>query len=194
MKRKSPAKYKPVYGMGVNDADYEVYINGIPCRYYKRWADMLRRCYVAANDEKPTYKDCTVCDEWLTFSKFKTWMQIQDWEGKELDKDLLGNGKLYSPETCCFIPSGLNKFMSCDNTRTKKSGLPLGVRKAGGRSYKVCADCWNPLTRVKWTSAPMLDPEEAHLAWKAKKHEFACMLADLQEDQRIAEALRKRYL
>ncbi len=193
MKRKSPAKYRPVCGVGVNDADYEVYLDGKPCPYYKRWADMLRRCYVAAKSEKLAYKDCSVCTEWLTFSNFKSWMQTQDWVGKELDKDLLGDGKLYSPDTCCFIEHSLNKFIACDYARTKTSGLPLGVRKSGG-GYRVRADCWNPITRIQWRSEPTYCPEEAHLAWKTKKHEFACMLADLQEDQRIAEALRKRYL
>jgi len=34
---------------------------------------------------------------------------------------------------------------------------------------------------------------DAHLAWKQQKHEYACLLADLQEDSRVADALRQRY-
>jgi hypothetical protein len=34
---------------------------------------------------------------------------------------------------------------------------------------------------------------EAHKAWQARKHELACMLADLQTDDRIASRLREMY-
>ena len=34
---------------------------------------------------------------------------------------------------------------------------------------------------------------EAHEAWKARKHEHACKLADIQSDVRVAKVLRTRY-
>ena len=86
-----------VFGVGINDSDYEVYkyetINGKrkatwKCPYYERWVSMLRRCYSPRSLEKyPTYKGCTVCEEWLTFSTFKKWMENQEWEDRHLDKD-----------------------------------------------------------------------------------------------------------
>lgn len=98
-----------VYGVGVDDLDYpkkKLLPNGKYsfCPYYQRWRGMIRRCYSKAQlGKNPNYEGCTVCDEWLTFSNFKSWMEKQDWEGKELDKDLLVRGnKVYSPH----MPTG----------------------------------------------------------------------------------------
>ena len=81
LKRKS----KLVSGVGINDADYEVQkytvVSGKRkriwiCPYYITWTHMLQRCYSEKSQLKhPTYKGCTVCDEWLIFSNFKTWME-----------------------------------------------------------------------------------------------------------------------
>ena len=120
MKRKSN---KLVAGVGVNDADYPIVrfgetINGKKkrewiCPFYKTWAGMLNRCYRKATDnEYSAYIDTTVCEEWYTFSNFKSWMERQDWEDKDLDKDLLTDNNQYSPENCIFIPAWLNTFIS----------------------------------------------------------------------------------
>ena len=100
-----------VYGVGINDAEYSVHeykkINGRRktvwrCPYYNRWIDILKRCYSKGfHSKNPTYKGCTVSEEWLIFSNFRDWMIKQNWEGKQLDKDLLFEGnKIYNPETC----------------------------------------------------------------------------------------------
>lgn len=97
------------------------------CPYYSKWSNMIQRCY---SDSSPKqYWFVEVCKEWLTFSNFKSWMEQQDWEGKELDKDLKGNGFLYSPESCCFISQRTNNLMI--ETRTNnKSGIPcIRIRK-----------------------------------------------------------------
>ena len=117
--------------MGVNDADYTVIptVNGkqVVCTFYRAWTAMLKRCYnptYQANN--PTYIGCTVCDEWLTFSNFKKWMMRQDFQGKQLDKDLLVKGnKLYSPETCVFVDGMINTF-------TIDSGAIRGDYPIGG--------------------------------------------------------------
>lgn len=125
-----------MYGVGINDADYEVKkskkMNGKwkivwMCPYYDRWTSMLSRCYSKKLQEThPTYKGCSVCDEWLRFSNFKKWMEEQNWEGRQLDKDFLfENNKVYSPSTCLFIPNKLNSFII---TSGKARGeYPLGV-------------------------------------------------------------------
>jgi len=74
---------------------------------YKRWVSMLQRCYTP-HVNQTTYDDCYVCDEWAYLSNFSAWMGEQDWEGKQLDKDLLGDTYKYSPENCCFISRELN--------------------------------------------------------------------------------------
>lgn len=129
-------KGRLVFGVGINDADYGVHkyerVNGKwkvtwRCPYYEKWVNMLRRCYSPRSLEKyPTYRGCTVCDEWLTFSNFREWMETQEWEGRALDKDFLIEGnKIYSPSTCIFLPSKLNSFIT---TRGNDRGqYPLGV-------------------------------------------------------------------
>ena len=83
--------FKKVYGVGINDADYTIKPtienNRSKCMYYEKWIKMLQRCYSKSYQEKhPSYKGCSVCEEWLTFSNFKAWMETQDWKGKSLDK------------------------------------------------------------------------------------------------------------
>lgn len=118
---------KPLYGVGVNDSDYVTQPSmGERCPYFDKWASMLRRCY--AGKHAPSYKDCEVCDEWLTFSNFKNWMQSKNWEGLDLDKDILVRGnRIYSEETCVFIPPFVNLILFGAGNKQKKSNLPLGV-------------------------------------------------------------------
>jgi len=187
---------KLVYGVGINDADYTVKpkINGklVRCPYYQRWADVLKRCY----SEKylkmhPTYIGCETSEEWKIFSKFKAWMEEQDWEGKQLDKDILilGN-KLYSVNTCVFVTQNVNSFLT--DSAAIRGIYMLGVswHKAGEKFQAQLRD-----GEGKNIYLGLFDTElEAHLAWKACKHKLACKLADEQSDPRIAEALRSRFV
>ena len=72
---------------------------------FVRWLSLLERCYGA----KKT--GALVCDEWHDYSNFKKWYlknkPLDD--AFELDKDLLSKErKIYSPETCCFLPTSIN--------------------------------------------------------------------------------------
>ena len=193
-----------VYGVGINDADYNVYeygyVNGKRvyvwrCPFYRTWKDMLKRCYSEKHHQRqPTYKDCSVCDEWLLFSNFKRWMEQQDWEGKQLDKDLLIEGnKVYSPDTCIFVDRKINTFV-VDSGATRGNYM-IGV-SLDKRRNKFKAECSNPFTGKREHLGYFTDELEAHLAWKARKHELACQFADSEycTDPRLAEALRTRYL
>lgn len=130
---------KKVYGVGLNDADYNVSWwsddgKRVRCIYYITWKSMLCRGYDPIYKTKyPTYEDCTVCKEWLSFMVFKIWMTEQDWVGKELDKDLIVPGnKIYSPSTCCFLSRGLNGAIV---DVTIDNGLLQGVRRRKGGFY-----------------------------------------------------------
>lgn len=132
---------KLVCGVGFNDADYAVqkfetigYVAGKikqkkvwACPYYRAWASMLERCYSKKyQDRWPTYKGCTVSKEWHTFSNFKNWMQKQDFEGKQLDKDLLVQGnKIYGAYTCVFVTQAVNKF--ANDNGAARGELLIGV-------------------------------------------------------------------
>lgn len=121
-----------IYGVGINDADYVVQptINGkrVWCPFYRTWHNMLRRCYCLKTLARyPTYQGCIVCDEWIYFSNFKEWMELQDWESKQLDKDFFSDGSIYSPSTCCFVELWLNSlFNDCAASR---GPYPTGVTK-----------------------------------------------------------------
>lgn len=197
------AKVKLVLGVGVNDAGYTVStkskrVDGKQkvlwvCPFYRVWVSMLTRCYSQRFQTKqPAYIGCTVCDEWLLFSAFMRWMSSQDWRGKALDKDILLPGnKTYSPEICIFVSQPLNNFLIGYN--------PIEGRETIGctwmeKNNKYMAQCKNPFTRKNDHLGLFADSIDAHLAWKAKKHEHACRYADLQTDPRIAIALRTRYL
>jgi len=93
-----------VFGVATSDSSYvtQKTIDGVMvvCPFYRKWISMLTRCYSKNYQLRhPTYKGCSVSDEWLLFSAFKSWMKKQDWDGKQLDKDLLISGnKIYSPD------------------------------------------------------------------------------------------------
>lgn len=186
-------KSKLVFGVGVNDADYAVQVNGVVDKQYSVWRDMLYRCYRSkgnASGKNRTYSESTVCNEWLLFSSFKKWMDCQNWLGNEIDKDLIVRGnKHYSPMTCVFVSHLVNCFITdLKTTKSKLTGAFLN--KATG---KYQASCKNPFSGKLEHLGLYSSEIEAHQAWKIRKHELACQLADSQADKRVAEALRSRY-
>ena len=199
-------KNKLIYGWGVNDVDYNVQkyevVNGKRkrvwvCPYYQKWFDMLRRCFDLNYQERnPTYKDCTVAEEWRYLSNFIKWVDSQPnkrWRECELDKDFLsGCDKHYSPDTAWFVSKKVNKFiLDCGEARGDHL---IGTRYTPHQSKKnpYSAQCQNPFGRGRYIGRYSTELE-AHKAWQAKKHEYACQLADMQEDERVAKALRERY-
>lgn len=112
-------KRRMMFGVGVNDSDYIVTANKkknrAECLYFRCWRNMLMRCYYEGfQKRKPSYKGCAVCDEWLTFTVFKRWMITQDWEGKQIDKDIKVKGnKVYGPDSCSFVTNSENTAEYC---------------------------------------------------------------------------------
>lgn len=192
-------------GVGINDADYAVVewettdVNSKRkqklvwiCPFYQVWTNMINRCYSAKYQERyPTYKGCTVSEEWLTFSNFRAWMMTQDFEGNQLDKDLLFEGnKVYSAETCVFVTKIVNMFTT-DSGATRGEWL-IGVcwdKRAG----KFKASCRNPFTKKQEHLGYFTCEQEAHKAWLRRKLELAKELAAEQAGPRVAEALIERY-
>lgn len=76
------------------------------------------RCY---NKNAKSYKyygkrGVIMCEEWKnSYQSFYRWCIENGWhKGLEIDKDIKGNGLLYSPENCCIITQ-------LENARTKRS-------------------------------------------------------------------------
>ena len=80
------------------------------------WCSMLKRCYSNAYKKRqPTYEDCEVSNNFKSYEYFYEWCNKQvgfnnkDWQ---LDKDLLTKGnKVYSENTCIFIPAEINLLL-----------------------------------------------------------------------------------
>lgn len=124
-----------VFGVGKNDS-----IKSSDPKIMRLWCEMLQRCYYPKSLAKnPSYLNCTVCEEWLTYSNFEKWV-INEGEERlnkcQLDKDLLSNGiKQYSPTTCCFLPHTLNSLIRVRKPRA--NGLPTGVYKKSGKYITI---------------------------------------------------------
>ena len=117
-------------------------------------------------------------------------MEKQDWSGKCLDKDIIApRSRLYSPETCAFVLQATNSFVARDASRGE---YPTGVNLCK-RTGKYCAQCKNPFTGKKESLGYFSTPEDAHEAWRKRKHELAQLVAATESDPRIIEALKKRY-
>lgn len=189
--------YKPVFGVGINDLGRDVTWKEDGkkkvCPVYRTWQNMLGRCYdLEFHKRHPSYLECYVLDEWIYASDFERWMLTQDWQGKQLDKDILFPGnKLYSPDTCAFVDQKVNLFIV--DTAATRGEWPIGVSWTT-RDEAFKAEIRNPFTKRREGLGYYDNPEVAHLAWKRRKHEFACQYADQQTDPRVAEALRTRYL
>ena len=196
-----------VCGWGINDADYDVckyeMISGKRkqvwvCQYYQDWKSILSRChYINFQENNPTYKDCTVCEEWKYLSNFIKWVDSQpnrDWRNCNPDKDFLIKGnKHYSPDTVVYIRPNINTFIT-DNDRSR-GDLMIGVSFSLDKNKNPYrANCRNPFASKQEHLGYFPDELLAHLAWKAKKHEHACRFAEMQDDSRVAEALRTRYI
>lgn len=195
-----------VYGVGINDADYVTQVKETVgmfegereqeviwlCPFYVRWTSMLARCYSEKQQLKqPTYRGCSVTSEWLTFSNFKAWMEVQDWEGKQLDKDLLSPGnKVYGPDTCVFVDVKVNSFVN--ESTASRGKWPIGVSFDKGVS-KFRARCNSVVTGKYECLGLFTTPEEAHQVWLAFKLEQAYILAARQTDGRVAKALIAKY-
>lgn len=198
-------KIKLVYGWGINDIDYPVTRYGVvnnkqkiiwTCPYYEDWAKMIQRCFDQKRIIKfPTYKNCTICEEWKYFSNFIKWVDSQpnrDWQNCCLDKDILcKDEKTYSPETCAYITKELNGFIL--DSRKSRGILMIGVTYGDSKQKPFRSRCNNPFTGKCEYLGLFSSELEAHLAWKAKKHEHACNFAKLQKDERLIKKLTEMY-
>ena len=121
---------KTVYGVGClgeerfSDLSYEV-----RTKIRKLWQGVLERGHSDRHkEENPSYKDVYVCEEWHNLQNFTEWVIEQEYfdVGYHLDKDILIKGnKVYSPDTCCFVPSQINSLFT-DRARDR-GDYPIGV-------------------------------------------------------------------
>lgn len=142
--------YEPrICGIGyLGEGEYKGSVNNIQTKCYKAWHNMLRRCYDSSwHIKQPTYKSCSVCEEWHNFQNFAKWYDDNYYEVKNervaLDKDILYKGnKIYSHSTCVFVPQSINElFVKRDVARGK---YPIGVsyNKTNGKFQSSCNNAY----------------------------------------------------
>lgn len=137
--------YKPLlfgvgyYGVGLHKSKEGSSKNGfsqLPA--YSAWCNMLSRCYDKNYIGPHLYEDCVIHKDWHCFQTFAEWyydkVKIAAWDGRKcLDKDILGNGVLYSESTCSIVPPVINSVIA-----TNHGGVYLpGVNRSTNGLYRV---------------------------------------------------------
>jgi hypothetical protein len=172
-----------VYGIGyIGIGTYKRHIGTKGTKEYKTWQGMLERCYSDKLQAKyPTYQGCSVDKRWHNFQVFAKWFENNYVGGWELDKDILIKGnKIYSPETCCFVPHEVNiLFIKRDKLR---GNLPIGVIKKGDKFASRLS-----IKSIKEYLGTFNTSEEAFQAYKIAKELRIKELANKYKDQ-ITEA------
>lgn len=126
-----------VFGVGRSYSEkYKVRVNNKKTPQYVAWENMLMRCYYPKTSRYSAYGGIgvKVCDEWLSYENFAKWYDDNYIDSYHLDKDLLGNGGIYSPENCCYIPKKLNSVfvVNSKNIGRPQADLPTGIYRQGG--------------------------------------------------------------
>lgn len=161
--------------------------------YYKTWNSMIRRCYSKHfKNNHITYKKSTSCEEWLNFQNFGDWMEnnYYEIEGEKmhLDKDILIKGnKIYSPETCIFVPQKINDlFVKKDNMRGE---YPIGVYY-DKKNNKYKASCKVSDCRIYKTFSTS---DEAFKFYKKTKESYIKSMAELYKHKIPNELYEAMY-
>ena len=173
--------YEPrVYGIGyLGEGKYKASENNKSTKVHYIWVQMLRRCYDKNLHTKcPTYIGCTVCDEWHNFQNFAEWYEENyyevDNEIMNLDKDILTKGnKIYSPDTCVFVPQSINVLFTKNDAR--RGDFPIGIYY-NKRCKKYVAQC--KIYGKEMFLGYYNTPEEAFQAYKQYKEEHIKKIAD----------------
>lgn len=131
--------HRGIFGIGFNTGDHyhtKPFRGSVkPTKEYRCWVDMLRRCYDPKFNGFRVYGGAgvTVDSQWHNFQEFAEWCQWQRGfhnTGWSLDKDWLSrDSKIYSPETCCFVPKQINNLV----TTVCKDQVAIGVHKTKGQ-------------------------------------------------------------
>lgn len=179
-----------VYGVGVLGEDYQS--NERNTITFNLWNNMLKRCYSTRESAMASaYKGCEVKGDFLNFSLFKKWCLVQIGYGKDgwqLDKDLLlKDNKVYSTETCCFLPKEVNNVLV---KRTQHRGdYLIGVGyKPLRKQYRARCNMYGVNKHLGWFGTEL----EAFHAYKQAKEDYIKEVANKWKDQidpRVYEAL-----
>lgn len=160
---------KLTYGVAYNSRGrHKAKINSKQTLAYRTWHNMIARCYSQKYQSiNPTYIDCSVTEDWLDFQNFADWFESHEYSraGYQLDKDLLiPNNKVYSPDTCCFVPKQLNTLIL--DASTIRGDYPQGV------SFHKASSKFSAQVKInnKYKHLGLFEcPSEAHNVYRTEK-------------------------
>ena len=170
---------------------------GSKSKCYNTWRGILERSYSKElKDKHNTYLTVECCEEWHNYQNFAKWYEDNYYEVEgqrmDLDKDILYKGnKIYSPETCIFVPQRINKLFTKSNKT--RGDLPIGVY-FHKREQKYVAQC-RVLERDQQKFLGYFNtPEEAFNAYKEFKEQYIKQVAEEYKDKipnKLYEAMLK---
>lgn len=151
---------------------------------------MKQRCKPNFKVIRPTYEGCSYAEEWKDFQLFAAWCDDNYMEGYQLDKDtkVLGN-KIYSPDTCVFLPVTLNSYVASLSMADDKAPLGIYYKERDKKYYSQGHDV---LTSKRKHLGCFKDPQIAYdkfVEYKLIRLEYN--LAQYKEvDSKIKENIR----
>jgi hypothetical protein len=177
---------KTICGIGVVGLE-NIYpnINEEYKKSYNKWRGMITRCYNEKFKEKHiTYKDCSVCEEWLFYPNFKKWYDDNYYEVDNelmcLDKDILHKGnKIYSPDTCLIVPERINTLFVQHDTR--RGELPVGVNYKKKQNKYIAQCCCEDYGNAGLGT--FNNPIDAFYKYKDFKERYIRIIANEYEDR-----------
>lgn len=150
---------------------------------FKLWCSMLHRVFSEkALIKHPEYRDVIICKDWLNFQNFAEWFYQQEFStGKDesgrkyhLDKDVLSKiHKVYSPETCCFIPQEVNALLTLRGGDRGNYAIGVSLHKSTGK-FLAKINYYGEQKRL----GVYVTQEEAFLVYKKAKESYIKEVAE----------------
>ena len=173
----------------LGEGNYKVSENGKHTKVYDVWVAMIQRCYDPYYLNKyQSYIDCYVCDEWLCFQNFAKWFYKNYYEINNeimhLDKDILYKGnKIYSPQTCVFVPNNINVLFCKRNKLRGKCVIGVYWDVERSKFVSVCSVFEKERNKAKHKFIGRYNSEvEAFMAYKQFKENHIKQVADEYKD------------
>jgi len=182
-----------IYGVGINDIMIPEFTSS---RIWRKWTGIIRRC--DNNDPKwlkehMSYSGCTLDPRWIKLSAFKEWIeQWDDYENKEVDKDILITGnRVYGPDTCLMVRPIVNGWFK---PHLDYGDLPRGVSWNNGwkkgKSPKPYRAQITPIKTGKRTGLGYYDTiEEASAVFEEARKEQMKILIETEIDLKVKNAI-----
>lgn len=148
---------------------------------YDMWSSLIRRANsLRYKEDFNSYSKVIACEEWHNFQNFAEWFynnyDFDKYKGFELDKDILIKGnKVYSPETCCFVPKEINYLFT--KRQNKRGDYPIGVTFKDNKFRATSTQ-----NRKQIFLGYFDTPQEAFDAYKLSKEQYIKEVADKWRD------------